>query len=549
MIPNNVDLSTIDYDKALELISDQIDVGAAMRNVLFFEGDHWQSGEGWIGPILDTMHPLYQTTYQSIEAMFVSTNKVLEVVRRERDAACGRPPSWALIYSDKAGGDDSETDETQQAILDEAETIFRRWFDERHGLKKLQKAVENAMLTGRGVLRLMIPAGLRDETGVIRAATPQEALDYIYLDALSPFEAAVIEVPDTKQRIGLYAYEIETEGNQKERRVEVTYINNGMTVLSVLNEDGVPLSDPVEMIMGGYLLMNEAGRKPLVTEQMRSIQRALNMVETMLARNTVQGGFLERYFFNAQLPVKEKIDPVTGQVVGYEPAPMRTGPGTSQFLAGVVTQDEAGNENIATPSAFFHEPSPAIAFVETSTELYQRFLEEASQIHIMITSDATPSGKSREEARAEFESAILESARLVEQFMEWLVNATLALAADIAGHYNAFTHTAVQVQASITATPLNGLEQDSIIKARDAGVISTATARSKIGVDDIVKEALLVEQDKEDSADLLTKRAQAVSAFVMAGASLYSAALAAGFDEEVANALITLPPVDQNAEY
>ena len=70
-----------------------------------------------------------------------------------------------------------------------------------------------------------------------------------------------------------------------------------------------------------------------------------------------------------------------------------------------------------------------------------------------------------------------------------------------------------------------------------------------MGVDDVAKEASLVEQDAEDSADLLTKRAQAVSAFVMAGASLYSAALAAGFSEETAQALITLPPVDTTAEY
>jgi hypothetical protein len=532
------------FNNAKAYIVRDINVTAAMKNTLFFIGDHWQKGDGWIGPILDTGHPLYQTTFQSVQEMFVSANKVMEVVRRERDAACGRPPAWALV-DEEAG----ELSDEQQAQLEKVEALFRDWFDERHGLKKLQKAVEDAMLTGRGVLRLMIPSGLRDEAGVIRAATAEEALGYIYLDALSPFEAAIIEDPDTKQRVGLYAYEIKVN-DVKERRTEVTYVDEaGMTVLAVLDADGVAIEEPVQMAMGGYLLMNQAERKPLITEQMRQLQKAINLTLTMLNRNTVQAGFLERYFFNAQLPVEEKRDSMTGQVIGYEPAPMKTGPGTSQFLAGVVTQDEQGNERVASPSAFFHEPTSAGTFVESNEELYARFLEEASQIHVLISGDATPSGKSREEARAEFESAILESARIVEQLITWLVNATLALAADIAGSAEAFAGIDVQAQASITATPLAGTEQDSVIRARDAGIISTATARSKMGVDDVAKEASLVEQDAEDSADLLTKRAQAVSAFVMAGASLYSAALAAGFSEETAQALITLPPVDTTAEY
>src|SRR5687768_12346561 len=68
----------------------------AIANTLFYDGDHWQNGNGWIGAKPLVTHGLNQTLLQIKEA-FVSENVIAEVVDRHIGGILGREPLWGFI--------------------------------------------------------------------------------------------------------------------------------------------------------------------------------------------------------------------------------------------------------------------------------------------------------------------------------------------------------------------------------------------------------------------------------------------------------------------
>ena len=65
-------------------------------NQKFYQGDHWQDGAGWSGPMPEPEHPLFRDLLLEIRRGFVSKNTISEVVKRHVAGVLGREPAWSL---------------------------------------------------------------------------------------------------------------------------------------------------------------------------------------------------------------------------------------------------------------------------------------------------------------------------------------------------------------------------------------------------------------------------------------------------------------------
>jgi hypothetical protein len=86
------------------------------------EGDHWQGGEGWVGPAPKQGDEGYAEVMKLIERAFVSRNAVLEVLERHELAVVGTEPSWGFTVR-RPLEEDEERKPEEQALIDEAESI------------------------------------------------------------------------------------------------------------------------------------------------------------------------------------------------------------------------------------------------------------------------------------------------------------------------------------------------------------------------------------------------------------------------------------------
>lgn len=496
-----MDFETLGYEEALEAIPDRT-AAWLKANGAFYHGDHWQGGDAWTGPRLALTHPLYAETWAAIQSSFVSSNKIREIVRREVMAAAGDAPSWSLTPRRPLAADAQPTPE-EQALIDEGVALFQEWWNLRRVHARLEEAVAMAAWAGRGVLRLFVPPGLVVDGLVPLAGDMTEALRLIHLHCPEPDAATVAVDPQTQAEIGVYAYLEEAEGQPLER-CELVYVTreDGRTALRVIGADGLDAQPPVRLDLDGRLTMHELRRPLLVTEQLRSLQKALNKTLTMMDRNGTQAGFLERIVTNAQLPGHMEPDPDHPGLERWAPEPMHLGPGTTNFLAGVMVRDANGNESIATPGVHYRDPVSPSTFIETKSALYRAMLEESQQTHVLLTDDGQTSGESRRQARGEFARAVRLSASLTEDAMRWLVESVLTLASVFAGRPGYFASLRASAEAQINLGPVSVEEIRMNREQVDAELLSPETAMARNGVRDVPAEQARIAAARAARADL-----------------------------------------------
>lgn len=508
---------TLTYEQALKAIPDRT-AGWLKMNAAFYHGDHWQGGDAWTGPRLATTHPLYSETWQAIQKSFVSSNKVREFVRRETMAAIGDVPAWSLTPRRPLANDEQPTAQ-EQALIAEATAIFQSWWDARSAHRLVEEVTAMAAWAGRGVLRLFVPPG-RLADGMVPLTPVEQAADYVYAHCPEPQQATVYESLATRMPAGIYAYEESTAGEltdgQTASRAEVCYVEDGgdtgtrgrgdtgkrYTVLRVMGTDGKDVQEPALLDLGGRLTLHELRRPLLITEQVRQGQMALNKALTMMDRNGTQGGFLERIVTNAQLPGRMEPDEHNPGLQKFVPEAMHLGPGTTNFLAGVVQTDAQGNQSIATPGVHYRDPVSPKTFIETRDALYRQMLEETMQLHVLMATDATASGESRKQARAEFEQAVRLPAALVEDAMRWLIETVLALASTFAGQPGRYEALRASVTARVDLGPVSAEEIRANTEQVAAGLLSPESAMSRNGVRDVPAERERIAAAKTQAADL-----------------------------------------------
>jgi hypothetical protein len=545
-------------------------------NRLFVDGDHWQNGQGWIGPSPQPGDQAFDEAMRELARAFTSRNATGEVVGRHGQALLGREPAFGLTVR-RALAEGEEPTAQEQAKIDEAEAALTQWWDARGIAGTLTEAAQTVLWAaapeghGRAPLRLYVPRGyLKDGAmtvtgadGVARqvpvkvlvAKDLPEALGLLWLEAADPAAATVACDDDTKREVGVAKYADQlgdgagfaSGSAQTKVRVELCYLDeSGKTVLRTMTQ-GDEASAPLAFDLGGRLTMFELRRpKVLITPQVQQQQRALNLAESMLPQNVITGGFLERLLFNCQLPGQWSA-PEGDPTRRWIPEPFYTGPGTTNALQGVTTRDANGNEVVASPSAVFRPPIDTSPTIQAQDKHYATILQETDQAHVLMAGDAEASGEARKQARADFAASLRATQGTVEAAGRWVIETALAVAEAILGTPGQWTN---ELRAVFTCRldlgPISADEQRANSELVEAGLLSDETAMSQNGIADVDAEKAKILSSPIGALKLSAKQAETYAAWINAGASNSAAALLAGLDEEQTAAL--LAPVDPTKE-
>lgn len=501
------------------LVSDQSrrrgDLQALERYIF---SDQWASGDGWTGPNpvnLDTKTESSVLTL--IERKFVSRNILEEVITRHRDGVIGMEPHWTL------GTDQSRGFKT---LIKEAETALTTWWDETGVHEQLQEAVKTLLYAGetsrRGEppraayspLRVFIRSVSVGPDGTVpRRSSLEEALGDIRVHAAAPYLAGVIRNSDGDAIATRYVYS-DDEGNAREeitgvvgtlRRYGFERLVSGFqdeqTAVLVLEATGLALVDSAAYDLSGQLLMFEMAREPLVKASSISMQKLVNKAWTMASHNLDVAGFTERTLLNAQMPGRwvdadgnAVANPEDG--VRFVPDPLFVGAGATNWFSGIPQVDADGNVRYTTPSIQYRDPVPPEAFTQTYDAAREAIYEEVKQLHVLISGDATASGRSRAQATNDFVASLELTGSQVARATRWVFTTVLALASVLMGQPRKYVALRPTVTPRLAAVQPSSEDVTAAIAKRDAGLIATQTAMSEVGVEDVDAEAKLIASER-----------------------------------------------------
>lgn len=508
-----------DQKKAVEvasgLFTNRRDAGA-IANTEFYSGNHWQDSKGWIGAKPLITHGFSQVIAQIREG-FVSENVIKEVVNRHVGGILGREPLWGFVPQ-KTVSQSALTrrkrfaklfrfllpDNQSQAQVDkfaqEADEALTVWWDQGQPRKKLKEALATCLNEEKVLLRLFVPRGLYKDRTVPVQKSLTDALSILHLDVVTSDKGGVFTDPDTQKPFAVYFYE-----RDEAKCVELSYVNDlGQTILQVLSDKPDLVVEPIAYDLQGRLWMYELSREALITEQIRSIQRSLNLSLTMMMRNVNLAGNLERAIMNAERPKQTVRIPDATQVTGFREEAINSdflvGPGVTNFLTGLLIRNDAGEiVGRANPNISYRDPVPITTFVGTRKECREAIFSQAYQLHALISGDATASGKSREQARAEYRNSLLDSKEPVDDGGRWICETPLRIAAQFCNRVNDFAGLRCDFDSRIEDGPVDTEERSANREDVKAGLMSKETAMSLNGRDDTDGEKARIAEDKAEA--------------------------------------------------
>jgi hypothetical protein len=552
----------------------------------FYEGRHWREGEGWIGPRpYDATEDGFSETMDVLEGGFVSSNVVLEGTERHVGGVLGYEPAWRLAPR-RALAEDEKPTPTEQALITEGEAALTVWWDQRGVPLVMRLLAATLLLAGRASMRLYVPASRLSEIEAqadegeeaeapereadedapagftLSVDTLEQALDAIFVEHPLPTQAALVEDAETKEVAGIYLLPRREDEPQGEERFEVTYLDVPEARAAegeAVPDAAVPTTVIVQITggtrgqehtfdLGGRLPLYEGQRPALVTPQVLALQKAHNLALSMLPRNVVTGGFMERTLLDAQMP-GEWIRNDRGERIKFVPDEYHAGAGTTNFVQGSEVQHEDGTTEVRTPSINFRPPVPVTPTVEGEMATYQKLLHEMRQAHILTNSQTAMSGISREQARDDYVDSLRLTQGAIESVGRWLLETALAMAEDFTGQAGRFTSLLrVEFACRINAGPLTAEEQKAVIEQMKEGVLSRETAMARLGVADVAAEMAVINRQADARLALMTKQLEALAAAYSAGLDLALVAEMLGMEDKFVAALKANPPTDPSSD-
>ncbi len=526
-----------------------------ITNRLFFQGDHWQNGDGWIGPRPEQSNDSFETTMQEIANLFTSKNVVREATMRHALGVVGRSIQWGFAPLDEPEDPSGKPPQEVQDKMKEAARIIRPWLQNRKVQTLLRDAVCTLLLSERAGIQLTIPPGLaqKDTAGnlVINAKTIAEALSYIYPEHPLPDNAAVFTDKDTMQEAGIWRYTMSESGDDDEKALaeggsksttgeeeDSTYVaicfvdQGGNTVIRVFEEDEADPSSETPLQMGGRIPMFEMRRAALITLQVQQGQRALNLAESMIPRTAVSAGFLERLLIDTQMPGEPEMDADGNPTGRWIEKPFYIGAGTTNFLQSSEYTDEEGKIKRASGKVSYREPSKAEGPITASDKHYRSILDETGQLHVVMAGDSNPSGTSRLNARIEYLSTLQLTQGEVETAFRFIVDTALAMAEALSKKQGYFTNVIrTQCACRLDAGPLQPAER-AAIESSIGKTISQETAMMLCGIDDVEAEKARMAMDPMSQVSYGQQVGAALIALTSPGANLDAAAAFIGIPPE-----------------
>lgn len=471
---------------AKDLLSRE-DAAKVESSLKFMKGDHWQNSEGWSGPIPPVNSSDYTIIASEIERGFVSKNVVKEVTDRAVNGVMGREPKITLSFPDKR----------QTKLIAEAEQVVKDWMKNKDFQKFVQKALRNSFVAGKSTLRLYVPSGLLQNGQIM--VNDKDPLNFLYLDAPDPLSAGVVTEDSTKETEGIFLGKFIDPNGKEVEVAEVTYLlptendqGKRFTEITIIPEKGAPES--VQLDLNGNLMIHELGMPKVITDSVVSQQKMLNLNLTMMQRNSVLGGYLERVILNGQLPGHYEEDENGNSVFVRED--FITGAGSINAINGVPTLDENGNvAGYTSASISYRDPVSVRTFLEAKDASYRAILEETQQLHALLSGDAITSGDSRRQAVAGFMSTLRIPKYTTERAIEWLVETVLMCAGVFSGNPDKYRGITCTAECKLDSGVISAGEVDLLERQVRIGIISIETARDRMGIEDNDVEQARVEAE------------------------------------------------------
>lgn len=524
------------YDEAAArgLLSGIKTGSTAFRARKFYDGYHLWSRDEWRGP-----RPAGRNAaamWLEIERGFVSQNVVKEACERHTFGVLGREPMWAYV----TGREARRRAKSRREAESPEDKIMLPWWDDERLLLVKRKATTNLLLTGSGAYRLHFSPS---EPRRVLVTVPE------------PGQARVYRDPLTGREMGVYSY---TAGGRQ--FTEVCYLNAaGRTVVKTLAEGsegfagnikemfakalsavGVREADVVpeaEYDLGGRLTIYEMSREPLIDEQVLQNQCLLNMALTMLPRNVVLGGFLERIMVNIQSPKKrDAAGKETDEDDDYQ-----AGAGAVTFAKGLPRYGEDGELlGYESGNVIFRDPISVKTFEDTKRVAYEGILGQCHQKHILDPGTGEFGAEARKQARDDYEKSLLMTKAEVDAAGRFLVETKLRMEAFLQGDEGAYNDTRVAFDSRIDIGPLNSEDKRMMQADVEKGRMSRQTYMNRVGTDDPDAELSLIRDDT--SLATLKERLELFKAAKSEGLNVKAALVLAGFSDEVITKLLAADP-------
>lgn len=483
-------------------------------NRLMAEGNHWLNGDGWVGPGPLPSDPTYRDIIALIERAFVSRNVIDEVVDRLVSAILGSEPRWYWT-PDRIMEDDEDPSDDEQTLMDEVNVATTQWWDSKKVHAALKRQIYRMLVMQRCVWRLYLPK--TDANGLVTASDIGEAMDAIFIDIPDPETSGVWTDPETQEKVGIVI--IKLDGQQKQK-VEVTFLEeDGRTTVRML-----PEKEEVTNDLGGALpiVMAEID-SPFITEQLRGLNRALNMTLTLLGKGLIDNAFLERLMLNAMPPghweYAATLDEAGNKVRDkYVVDRHVTGGRQTTYVQGTDYTDETGKTIMKDPEVVFREPTDPGGIIKGSDYWYGMMLDEARQSHVIVNQSSEIGFKSREQARGDFIDSSKDPQSQAEASGRALLITLVKLAEAILSKPARWTGKLKPIfKCKPQYGPLTMPERLQNMNEAKDGYMADETAMSLNGIDDVDAELALIAAQPRAQLKLSTDQAAAVKAWVDAG--------------------------------
>jgi hypothetical protein len=488
------------------------------------KADNWQDRKGWGGPPVPAGLDDEKERWDKIKSQFTPRKQLRSCVRRAGNALLKREPSVSFTVR-RTDTDTVPLTLAETALIAEANGALATWWDRRKVQKNAKLAARTSRWAGVGFLRWWIPSFLgesqADGTVKVNPTDPVDALlRFIYVASPLP-EAAAIAVDEATQATAM----VFTEG---ENAAEVYYVDGEDTIVRRVTKTAAV---DTRKRMRGLLPMIAIEGEKILDEPSRAQQRRLDFFETLLIRVGEVAGFPERYTKNAEPSgtwkrVADGFVPPTGaQIREAEdgsgaleylvPTPRMMGSGTTTDLIGIVVgkDERTGKMTRATPDVFIKEPTDPEYCIKAIKHASATILEDCHQGHVVTNSDPLPSGKSRKEARADWEADVEEAREPVEGGLRDFIESAFAGAEDLAGQPGYFTDTLrVSVDLHVDLGPADPQDIQSDVVQVEKGMMARETAMSRSGIEDPEAELKRIEAAPDAKVGLLGKLGENLSA-------------------------------------
>lgn len=444
----------------------------------------------WTGPMLPMGHSRYGEMQLALMKSFNFRNISLEGVEFLADGVGADEADWSLV-SDLEDGSETPLPPEVEALKEEAEQLLTEWWDHRDVPGTLQTLLHTAIAHGRAPLRFRIPNRYRDDAGKLTLERdPLRSLDPLHLVLPDVALSGVYVDPDTLERIGITQI-FYTTANSWKNEWELTYKDpTGKTILTMLDQGGVPYASSEPLDLAGRLWLLELHYpRGAVTRDVLSNQDALNVALTMLNRNTHFAGFTQMYGIGIDPPVNAAGEPVV-------PA----GPGSQTFFQPSVSLETTATSVNGTPVSTTKEtaypgakyakldPADPTAVLEAIRIAETNIYSSLRQRFVLMDDKATASGRSREVATGSFLRATARYGSKMEHLIRELLELALAVSGIIQGQPGKYAGFRANVTCSQKVFDPSPLQVASDLSLQQAGVISRQTLQTRVGISDPAAE-------------------------------------------------------------